>query len=128
VEKVQKIDKIRKLVFLDFSLALKGNISVINREKNEDFVYFESSHSVHRRFQPYIVYMLKDGHLYRLESLQQIASYELASDAAFDIEDLGEVKSFRVYKTTKKTQSYFVAIDFVKMDDLLLKINPLNEY
>jgi prepilin-type N-terminal cleavage/methylation domain-containing protein len=128
VDKIKKIDKIRKVIFLDFTLAIKGKVDIQNRDKDEDFVFFQSSHSIHRRFNPYIAYMVKEKHLYRLESLKKISSYELSSDAAFDIEDLGEVKSFRVYKTTKKSQSFLVAIDFVSMDDVLLKVNPLNQY
>jgi len=128
VDKIKKIDKIRKIIFLDFTLAIKGKVDIQNRDKDEDFVFFQSSHSIHRRFNPYIAYMVKEKHLYRLESLKKISSYELSSDAAFDIEDLGEVKSFRVYKTTKKSQSFLVAIDFVSMDDVLLKVNPLNQY
>jgi len=128
VNKIQKIDKIRKLVFLDFTLALnKGTVSVDNRDKDEDFVFFQSAHSVHRRFNPYITYIVKEKHLYRLESLKKFDSYEIASDAAFDIDDLGEVESFRVYTATKR-RSLLVAIDFKAMDDVLLKINPLNEY
>ena len=128
VDKIKKIDKIRKIIFLDFTLAIKGKVDIQNRDKDEDFVFFQSSHSIHRRFNPYIAYMVKEKHLYRLESLKEISSYELSSEAAFDIEDLGEVKSFRVYKTTKKSQSFLVAIDFVSMDDVLLKVNPLNQY
>lgn len=128
VDKIKKIDKIRKIIFLDYTLAIKGKVEIENRDKDEDFVFFQSSHSIHRRFNPYIVYMLKDKHLYRLESLKKISSYELSSDAEFDIEDLGKVQSFRVYKATKKRQSFLVAIDFASMDDVLLKVNPLNEY
>ncbi len=131
VSKIQKIQKIKKLIFLDFTLAIYNPADMIhidNREKNEDFVVFQTSHSVHRRINPYVTYIVKDKKLYRLESLKKFTSYELPSDAAFDIDELGEVKSFRVYKTTKKTQSYLVAIDFKSMDDILLKVNPLNEY
>jgi len=131
VQKIQKIQRIKKVVFLDFTLALfdpRGVIRISNRDKQEDFVFFQSSHSLHRRINPYITYIVKNEKLYRLESLKKLDSYEMPSDAAFDVDELGEVKSFRVYKTTKKTQSYLVAIDFKSMDDILLKVNPLNEY
>jgi len=128
VNKIKKIDAIRKLIFLDTTLALQGKITIVNREKNEDFVFFQSSHSIHRRFNPYIVYMVKNAHLYRLESLKKMESYDLPSDAAFSIDDLGAVKSFRIYKSTTKDLRYLVHIDFVKMDAVLLKILPLNEY
>ena len=131
VSKIQKIQKIKKLIFLDFTLAIynpRGMIHLDNREKNEDFVVLQTSHSVHRRINPYVTYIVKDKKLYRLESLKKFTSHELSSDASFDIDELGEVKSFRVYKTTKKTQSYLVAIDFKSRKNILLKITLLNQY
>ena len=131
VQKIQKIQKIKKVVFLDFTLALfdpRGIVHIDNRDKREDFVFFQTSHSLHRRINPYVTYVVKNQILYRLESLKKFDSFELPSDAEFDVDELGDVKSFRVYKTTKKAQSYLVAVDFKEMDDLLLKVNPLNEY
>ncbi|SFV70774.1 hypothetical protein MNB_SM-5-1479 [hydrothermal vent metagenome] len=131
VSKIQKIQKIKKVIFLDFTLGIfnpRGMVLINNREKNEDFVVLQSSHSLHRRVNPYVTYIVKDKILYRLESLKKFRSYELSSDAKFDVDVIGEVKSFRIYKTTKKTQSYLVAIKFKSMDDILLKVNPLNEY
>ena len=131
VQKIQRVQKIKKVIFLDLTLALfnpRTIISIDNRDKQEDFVFFQSSHSLHRRINPYITYIVKDKKLYRLESLKKLESYEMPSDAAFDVDELGDVKSFRVYKTTKKKQSYLISIDFKEMDDLLLKVNPLNEY
>jgi len=131
VNKIQNIQKIKKIIFLDFTLALynsKNIINIDNREKGEDFVFFQSSHSIHKRINPYITYMVKNQKLYRLESLKKISTYELPSDAEFDIELLGEVKSFKVYKTTKKHLSYLVSINFKRMDKILLRVNPLNEY
>jgi len=131
VSKIQKIQKIKKIIYLDFTLAIfnpKGMVMINNREKNEDFVVLQSSHSLHRRVNPYITYIVKNKKLYRLESMKRFTTHELSSDAKFDVDEIGEVKSFRIYKTTKKTQSYLVAISFKSMDDILLKVNPLNEY
>jgi len=128
VNKIQNIQKIKKIIFLDFTLALFNSVNIDNREKGEDFVFFQSSHSIHRRINPYITYMVKNQKLYRLESLKKISTYELPSDSEFDIELLGEVKNFKVYKTTKKDLSYLVSINFKRMDNILLRVNPLNEY
>ena len=131
VQEIQKIQKIKKAVFLDFTLALfnaRGTVQIDNRDKREDFVFFQTSHSLHRRINPYVTYIVKDKKLYRLESLKKFDSFELPSDAEFDVDELGDIKSFRVYKTTKKKQSYLVAIDFKEMENLLLKVTPLNEY
>ena len=131
VNKIKNMQKIKKVIYLDFTLALYNSRNIINienRDKGEDFVFFQSSHSIHNRINPYITYIMKNEKLYRLESLKRISTYDLASDAEFDIELLGEVNSFKVYKTTNKEASYLVAINFKKMDNILLRINPLNEY
>ncbi|WP_297442938.1 prepilin-type N-terminal cleavage/methylation domain-containing protein [Sulfurimonas sp.] len=129
--KIKTIEALKKVVFLDYSLALyKPNeiITIDNRESNEDFIHFQSSHSIHRRINPYIIYMVKNKKLYRLESLKKISSYEMSSDAEFDIDFLGDVNSFRVYKSTNKNVVYLIAINFKKMGKVLLKVKPLNEY
>jgi prepilin-type N-terminal cleavage/methylation domain-containing protein len=131
VHSLQKIQNIKKVVYLDFTLATfnaKNMINIIKRDKGKDFVYFQSSHSLHKRFNPYLVYMVKNNKLYRLESLKKISSYELSSDAEFDVDYLGEVNSFKVYKSKNLDAAYLVTIDFKKMDNVLLKIKPLNEY
>jgi len=131
VSKIQEIQKIKKLMYMDFNLALfneKNIINIKNRDKGEDFVFFQSSHSVHKRFNPYITYIVKNEKLYRLESLRPIDSFEIGRDVSFDIDYLGEVNSFRVYKSTNKNVSYLVAVDFKSMENILLKITPLNNY
>jgi len=122
-----KIQKIKKVIYLDFLTALYHSTTIINREKNEDFVVLQTSHSIHQRFNPYVTYIVKYKKLYRLESLKKIAEYELASDSEFDIDYIGEVNSFRFYKSKEK-EIFLVHIDFKNMDEILLKIKPLNEY
>ncbi|MDX1808588.1 MAG: prepilin-type N-terminal cleavage/methylation domain-containing protein [Sulfurospirillaceae bacterium] len=129
VQRVVNTQKMRKVIFLDFSLALPSSIEIQNREKNEDVVFLQSSNSIHRRFNPYITYIVKDKKLYRLESLRKFTSYELSTtDRDFDIDYLGIVNSFRVYKSSNsKKNIYLIHIDFKNSDDILLKVNVLNE-
>ena len=127
--RVENIQKIKKVVYLDFLTALPSSTLITNREKNEDAVFLQTSHSIHRRFNPYVAYLLKDEKLYRLESLRRIADYELPLDSEFDLDYLGEVDSFRVYKSSDiKKEAFLVHIDFQTIDDVLLKIKVLNEY
>jgi len=121
------IQQIKKVIYLDFLTALYHSTTIINREKDEDFVFLQTTHSIHKRFNPYITYLVKNQKLYRLESLKKITKYELASDSEFDIDYIGEVHSFRVYKS-KKREMFLVHIDFKNRDEILLKISPLNEY
>jgi len=119
--------KLKKIIYLDFSLALYKSVSINNREKKEDFVSFETSNSIHKRYNPYIAYIVKNKKLYRLESLKKFAGYDLGVDSEFDVDFLGEVNSFRVYKSSNKNETYLINIDFKNLDDLLLKVKVFNE-
>ncbi len=128
---IQSIQKIKKVVYLDFLTAINdtnSSISIVSRDKKEDFVTLQSSHSIHRRFNPYVTYMVKEKKLYRLESLKKFLEYQLPSDGEFDLDCMGEVNSFRVYKSSDATKKlYFVHVDFKTKNDLLLKIKLFNE-
>ena len=126
VVKISEIEQIKKVISLDFLLAKMGSIKPNKREKNEDFVSFETSHSIHRRYSPFVAYIVKNEKLYRLESLEKISSYDIPPDGEYEIDYLGAVNSFRVYKSSKK-EAYLIHIDFKKKEDILLKIKVLNE-
>ena len=123
------IQKIKKTILLDISLALANSVRIENREKNEDTVFFQTSNSLHKRFNPYIVYIVKNKKLYRVESLKNINTYEFPVNSEFDADILGEVNSFRVYKSKQKNKEiYLFDIKFEKFDSILLKVKVLNEY
>ncbi len=120
--------KLKKVIYLDFSLALHKSVKIESREKTEDAVFFQSSNSIHKRYNPYIAYIVKENKLYRLESLKEFKGYELAIDSEFDVDYLGEVESFRVYKSSNnKKEIHLVHINFKNFEDILLKIKVLNE-
>jgi prepilin-type N-terminal cleavage/methylation domain-containing protein len=120
---------LKKVIFLDFSLALHKSIVIESRNGEEDFVFFQSSNSVHKRYNPYIAYIVKEKKLFRLESLKAFKSYELSIEAEFDVELIGEVNAFRVYKSSNtEKESYLIDIDFKNMEDIILKVQVLNEY
>jgi len=133
VKKIITKDKVKKIIFLDFSLALYKSTKILNQEKNEDIVFMQSSHSLHRNYNPYIAYIMKNSKLYRLESLQPFKDYPLSSDALFSVDYLGKVDGFRVYKSTKKIKDktpevHLIHIDFKEGDDILVKVKVLNQY
>ncbi len=123
----------KRVVYMDFSLALYKSVQILKQDKKEDIVFLQSSNSLHARFNPYIAYILKDEKLYRLESLAPFKEYPLSVDSEFIVDAFGDVKSFRVYENTKgvennASKSYLVHIDFKQENDILLKIKALNEY
>ncbi len=122
----------KKSVFLDFSLALNETVNILNQERDEDVLYMQSSNSLYKRYNPYIAYIVKDKKLFRLESIQEFKEYPFSIDNNFQADFIGEVESFRVYKSAQKSEdttfvSYLVHIDFAEEDDILLKVKPLNE-
>lgn len=130
-DSLEKHEVKKNLIYLDFSLALDTTNSIIKKDKIEDTVSFKTSNSLHKRYNPYIAYMVNDSKLYRLESLKKLI-FPLSQDNMFDVDYLGDVNSFRVYKhdkklKTKTSELYLVHIDFKKEEEILLKIRVLNE-
>lgn len=127
--KIEDIQKIKKVIYLDFSLALYNSVTIINRDNDEDFVSMQTSNSIHRRFNPYVTYIVKDKKLYRLESLKKIDKFEIASDAEFEADYIGEVENFRLYRSNKKDiNTHLIDIRFSDKQKILYKIKALNEY
>lgn len=118
---------IKKVIFLDFSLALNKSISILNQDKKKDVVLMQSSNSLHKRYNPYIAYIMKNSKLYRLESLKRL-TYPLSVYSEFSVDYIGKVDGFRVYKSAKEGENIFLLhIDFKKEDDVLLKIKVLED-
>ena len=116
----------KKVIFLDFSLALQGKTKILNQGTKEDVVFMQSSNSIHKRFNPYIAYIVKDSKLYRLESLYEFKEYPLSFDNEFIADYLGEVNSFRVYKSKdSKKEAYLIHVDFKVDEEILLKVKVL---
>jgi prepilin-type N-terminal cleavage/methylation domain-containing protein len=116
---------IKKVIFLDFSLAVNNSISILNQGKKEDIVLMQSSHSLHKRYNPYIAYIMKNSELYRLESLKRL-TYPLGVGSEFSVDYIGEVDGFRTYTSSKEIEDVFlVHVNFKNEDDILLKIKVL---
>lgn len=124
---IAHIQKLKRVVFLDFSLAMFNSTLIKSRDSKEDFVFLQSSNSLHKRYNPYLAYRVKDDILYRLESLKPFKTYELSANAARDEDVLGEVKVFRVYKSLQNQGIFIVHIEFKNHAKILLKVKVLNQ-
>ncbi len=128
VELIKSQQLKKKIIFLDFSLASAKSTAIINQDKNEDSIFLQSSNSMHKLYNPYVTYIVKDSKLYRLESLKAFFQHELSQGVEFSAECFGEVNSFRVYKSSeKKKEIYLIHIDFKDDENILLKVKVLNE-
>lgn len=121
-------EKLKKVIFLDFSLAHFNSVKIRNVDKKNDFVTLRGGKSLHQRFNPYVAYILKGKKLYRLESFKTYNDYNLDTLSEFDSDYLGKVESFRVYPSSSKDQaSYLIHIGFIESEDIILKVKVLNE-
>jgi prepilin-type N-terminal cleavage/methylation domain-containing protein len=129
VKKIKKLELIKKTVYLDISLAMAKSIKILKQDKDEDVVFFQTKHSIHRRINPYIAYIVNNKKLYRLESIKEFKEYPLDSMHGFDVDFLGDIDSFRVYSSKVPTKDlYLVNINFKKEEEVLLKVKVLDEY
>jgi len=128
----------KKIIFLDFSLKINKDIKILNQDRENDIVFFQSTNSIHKRYNPYVAYIAKKNKLYRLESLKEFNTYPLPNESLFDIDYFGEIDEFRVYNsnlnTTKNaktdissSKSYLVHVNFKKEEDIIYKLVSLNE-
>ncbi len=116
---------IKKIIFLDFSLAVNPSIAILNQDKNEDAVLMQSAHSLHKMYNPYITYIIKNAKLYRLESLKRL-TYPLRRDSEFSVDYIGEVDGFRTYTSSREMENtLLVHVNFKNANDVLLKIKSL---
>ena len=123
-QEIKTQELIKQTLFLDIYLALDNGINILNQGKNLDIVYTQTSHSLHKKYNPYLAYTVNDSKLYRLESLTPFTNFPIPSDKEFTVDYLGEVNTFKLYKSTnKKKNSYFLHVDFKKQDKVLLKIS-----
>ncbi|MDF1878185.1 prepilin-type N-terminal cleavage/methylation domain-containing protein [Sulfurimonas sp. SAG-AH-194-C20] len=127
VEKISKIEKIKKTLLMDFTRAL--NVKVLNQDTKIDITFLQTTHSLYKRINPYVGYIVKDKKLYRIESLRPLTEFPLVADSEFVAEELGEVKIFRIYKSTDtKSSLYLVHLLFKDTTEILLKLNPLEGF
>jgi len=115
--------KLRKTIYLDLSLSMPDSIKLINIDKNSDVLIMQSSHSLHRRIMPYIAYLVKEDHLMRIESSQELF-YPLSGEEEMVIDDLEEVRTFRVFQTEG---SFLVHLEEADKKMILFRTNRLND-
>ncbi len=123
VDVLKKIQKVKEVLYLD--LALAKEITIIPQDTKHDVVLLQTAHSIHKRFEPYVGLMLKEGHLYRIESLKKLV-YPLDANSNFVVDDLGTVVSMRLYKNKQKKELYLLHILFKNKKEIFFKVKALN--
>jgi prepilin-type N-terminal cleavage/methylation domain-containing protein len=127
VKKIEKMEKIKKTLYIDFSVAMAKSVTIISQSRDIDIVFLQTNNSIHQRINPYVAYVVNNKKLYRLESLKPLKEYPFGADSEFVTDYLGEVKSFRLYKSQeKKSEVYLVNVVFKNSEEILLKTEVFN--
>jgi len=127
VEELDSTQKIRKVFYMDFLKGFKKSVVINKDDSSFDMISLMTKNSLHRRINPYVSYIVKDGILYRLESQKQIKSLEIPRDTAFDVDKIAEVKRVKLFVSQNKQKAlYLLYVKFVKHPKLLLKLRVLN--
>jgi len=102
-KKLATYNFINKTIFMDIYHA-NGKIDIHNEEKNIDTIIFQSRHSLYKNYLPYILYIVKDKYLFRVESYQKITYPVETLKENSIVDNLGVVENFRLYKKKDKDQ------------------------
>ena len=121
---LEKQELIKKIFYLDFSLA--SEVKILHQDRQTDIIFLQTKHSIHRRINPYVAYILKNQELYRLESLLPFKQYPLAGDSNFIGDNLGKSTLLRIYKGKKGANMFVLHVKFSKQEEILLKLKALN--
>ncbi|MDX1296453.1 MAG: prepilin-type N-terminal cleavage/methylation domain-containing protein [Sulfurimonadaceae bacterium] len=113
---------ILKTLFLDLSLSAKGSVEIIKEEKLVDFLFMQTSNSVHRRIMPYVGYIVREDVLYRIESPVKIERPIEVTDHII-VDKIGPVEIFRLYSNATH---FLLNIKFKNSTEQLLKVRALN--
>ena len=125
VEVLESLKQKKKILFLDFSVSKFASVAIQRLDRQNDMVLLKSANSVHKRFNPYLAYIISNKILYRIESLKPIA-YPLDVSSEFDVDEFGEVARFKIFESKSK-DSYIIDVKFKNSQKILLKIKALNE-
>jgi len=116
---IKTLQDTRQIIYMDFLLANNKTVHIEHIDKNIDIIIFQSSNSIHRRFQPYIRYIVDNSNLYRIESLNK----DITQDEYLNIDFMTRVKKLKLYKSLKEnTKHYLLYLQDMKNSDILLKI------
>ena len=127
LESLNEKELLKKAIYLDLLMASKSHMIIQNIDREFDLISFKTKHSLHRRVEPYVCYIIKDKVLYRLESLLQITSIDINRDIAFDIDRVAKVKKFRIFGTRGKDKElYLLNMRLENNEQILLKVKVLN--
>ena len=122
LEEITTQQALYKTIYLDLALSQPKTGQIDNISKTEDMVFMQTAHVVHTHVMPYVVYFVKEKHLYRVESAQKL-TYPFESNINAIIDDFGPVTTFRVYKNSTH---FLLHVSTNGKDDNLMKIRQLN--
>lgn len=125
LEKLQKYQKIKKLLYLDILLAKERDFRIEHQDKQYDSLFFQTKNSIFERIRPYVAYVVKQHRLYRIESLLPIRLPLDMDQTGVDVNEIGELEYAHVYRSSDEAQGFLVEIKLKDHAVFVLKIKPL---
>ena len=132
-KKMERLFRLKRLLFLDFTLMISKKPDILNQDQESDVLFLQTSNSIHGRINPYVAYFVKDGELFRIESLRPFREYPLAADVVGDVDVLAKAKRFRIYyalkKSTKESVQGLFLVDLKTKEEerVLYKVPAFNQ-
>ena len=114
----QRQTMIVKTLFLDLVQSENNATRVISEERQADTLLMQTAHSVHRRIMPYVGYAVREGTLYRFETVQA-AAVPLEPTEHIVVDRLEPVDTFRVYANASH---FLVDLRFKGSTEQLMKV------
>jgi prepilin-type N-terminal cleavage/methylation domain-containing protein len=124
VAKLEHFQKIKTILYQDIAMANK--ITILSQDKDMDVVFMQTKHSLHARINPYVAYIMKNGSLYRLESLTPFTQYPLRVEDNFVVDKLLSIKGLRLYQNSKDKTLFVLHIALKNKKKILFKLKALN--
>jgi len=118
------INKIREVIYLDFLLSI-STVSFHHEKHKADTIFMQTTHSLHRRINPYVTYLVQENKLYRVESLKKVTKLPLPRDEEYSIDFITKIKGLDLYKA-KKTKQFLIVLILDTKQQIMMKLSSLN--
>ncbi len=118
--------KVLKTLYLDIALSRPKSLRILNDDREHDVLLMQTSNSVHHRIMPYVGYILKEGMLYRIESLQPL-TYPFEHDIHADVDVLMKLNAFRIYSSNAGGITRYLVHLRPGKENRLLKVRAFNQ-
>jgi len=126
IDELNNISLVKQTLYLDMLLSTHRSIVVTHKSVKYDIVTFSTEHSLHKLIKPYVAYIVKDAHLYRVESNKEINASIISREQQIIVDKIGGIKKFKIYTSKNADNIFLVEAVFKKMPPIVFKAKAMN--